>query len=93
MKIVVVGGVAAGPKAAARVRRLLPEAEITLVEQDEALSYAGCGLPYHLGGMVPSLQALMETARHAWAYLFFTGRAPGERAFEDRQTQVRDWYN
>ncbi len=39
------------------------------------------------------LQALMETARHAWAYLFFTGRAPGERAFEDRQTQVRDWYN
>ncbi|NLE77623.1 MAG: FAD-dependent oxidoreductase [Chloroflexi bacterium] len=61
MKIVVVGGVAAGPKAAARVRRLLPEAEITLVEQDEALSYAGCGLPYHLGGMVPSLQALMET--------------------------------
>lgn len=39
------------------------------------------------------LQAWMETVRHAWAYLFFTGRAPGERAFEDRQTQVRDWYN
>ena len=39
------------------------------------------------------LQALMESIRHAYAYLFFTGRRPGERAFEDRQTQVRDWYN
>ena len=39
------------------------------------------------------LQAWMEAVRHAYAYLFFTGRAPGERAFEDRQTQVRDWYN
>lgn len=35
----------------------------------------------------------MEAARHAYAYLFFTPRSPGERAFEDRQTQVRDWYN
>src|SRR5699024_1659275 len=35
----------------------------------------------------------LEAARHAYAYLFFTGRAPGERAFEDRQTQVRDYYN
>src|SRR5690606_14467663 len=39
------------------------------------------------------LQAWMEAVRHAYAYLFFTGRTPGERAFEDRQTQVRDWYN
>ncbi|MGY0633357.1 esterase/lipase family protein [Luteimonas sp. A478] len=39
------------------------------------------------------LQAWMEAVRHAYAYLFFTGRAPGDRAFEDRQTQVRDWYN
>lgn len=35
----------------------------------------------------------MEAARYAYAYLFFTPRSPGERAFEDRQTQVRDWYN
>lgn len=39
------------------------------------------------------LQAWMEAGRHAYAYLFFTTRTPGERAFEDRQTQVRDWYN
>ncbi|MDA8445218.1 esterase/lipase family protein [Paracidovorax valerianellae] len=40
-----------------------------------------------------ALDAWMESARHAWAYLFFTPRGPGERAFEDRQTQVRDYYN
>jgi len=40
-----------------------------------------------------AIDAWIEVARHAWAYLFFTARSPGERAFEDRQTQVRDWYN
>ncbi len=39
------------------------------------------------------LDAWLETARHAWAYLFFTPRGPEARAFEDRQTQVRDYYN
>ncbi len=40
-----------------------------------------------------ALDAWLETARHAYAYLFFTARSPGQRAFEDRQTQVRDYYN
>ncbi|MEN1956320.1 esterase/lipase family protein [Luteimonas changyuni] len=39
------------------------------------------------------VDAWLEAARHAYAYLFFSERAPGERAFEDRQTQVRDYYN
>ncbi|MCD9007621.1 alpha/beta fold hydrolase [Luteimonas sp. XNQY3] len=39
------------------------------------------------------LDAWLEAARHAYAYLFFSARTPGERAFEDRQTQVRDYYN
>lgn len=40
-----------------------------------------------------ALEAWLEAARHAYAYLFFTTRAPSERAFENRQTQVRDYYN
>lgn len=40
-----------------------------------------------------NITAWLETARYAYAYLFMTGRAPGQRAFEDRQTQVRDYYN
>ncbi len=60
-KIVVIGGVAAGPKAAARARRLDPNAEITIVEKDELLSYAGCGLPYYISGMVEDRRQLMAT--------------------------------
>ena len=40
-----------------------------------------------------AIDAWLETARHAYAYLFFTARNPRDRAFEDRQTQVRDYYN
>ncbi|MFM9923762.1 alpha/beta hydrolase [Variovorax sp. H27-G14] len=40
-----------------------------------------------------AIEAWLETARHAYAYLFFTTRKPRDRAFEDRQTQVRDYYN
>ncbi|WP_312237170.1 alpha/beta fold hydrolase [Stenotrophomonas sp.] len=40
-----------------------------------------------------ALDAWLEAARYAYAYLFFSGRTPSERAFEDRQTQVRDYYN
>lgn len=40
-----------------------------------------------------AIAAWLESARYAWAYLFFTERRPSERAFEDRQTQVRDYYN
>lgn len=42
---------------------------------------------------IPSPDAWLEAARHAYAYLFFTPRKPSDRAFEDRQTQVRDYYN
>ena len=60
-KIVVIGGVACGPKAAARARRLDPEADITIIEKGELLSYAGCGLPYFLSGDVKDVKGLMET--------------------------------
>ncbi len=60
-KVVVVGGVAAGPKTAAKIRRLDPTAEITIVEKGEFLSYAGCGLPYYISGVVAEQKELMCT--------------------------------
>jgi NADPH-dependent 2,4-dienoyl-CoA reductase/sulfur reductase-like enzyme/rhodanese-related sulfurtransferase len=60
MRVVVVGGVAAGPKIAAKVKRLKPDAEVTLVERGEILSYAGCGLPYYISGEVPRAENLRE---------------------------------
>ena len=61
-RIVVIGGVAAGPKAAARARRLDPQAEITVVEKDALLSYAACGLPYYVSGAVGERKQLLATA-------------------------------
>ena len=61
MKVVVIGGVAAGPKAASRINRLCFDAEITVVEKGEFLSYAGCGLPYYVSGKVESQAELMST--------------------------------
>jgi len=61
-KIVIIGGVACGPKAAARARRRDPEAEITIVERSEYPSYASCGLPYYVAGVVPEIDQLLTTS-------------------------------
>jgi len=50
MKIVIIGAVAAGAKAAAKSKRLLPDAEVVIYTQDEYVSYSSCGLPYFIGG-------------------------------------------
>jgi NADPH-dependent 2,4-dienoyl-CoA reductase/sulfur reductase-like enzyme/rhodanese-related sulfurtransferase len=62
VRIVIVGGGAAGPKAAARARRLDPTAQITIVEKDEVISYAGCGLPYYISGVVEERKSLVASA-------------------------------
>ena len=61
LKVVVVGASAAGLKAACRIRRLLPNAEVTVVEQGEYISYAACGLPYFLSGDIENFDALRKT--------------------------------
>lgn len=60
-RIVVIGGAACGPKAAARARRRDPEAEITIVERGEQVSVGRCGLPYFVGGKVQEIQELFST--------------------------------
>lgn len=59
MKIVIIGGVAAGAGAAARLRRLDETAEIVLLERGPYISYANCGLPYHVGDVIPARDSLM----------------------------------
>lgn len=58
MKIVIVGGVAGGATAAARLRRLDETAEIIILERSGFVSYANCGLPYYIGGTITDQQAL-----------------------------------
>jgi len=53
MKTVIVGGVAGGASTGARLRRLDESAEIVVLERDQYVSFANCGLPYHIGGVYP----------------------------------------
>lgn len=58
MKVVIVGGVAGGATAAARIRRLDENAEITIFEKSGYISYANCGLPYYIGGEISDREEL-----------------------------------
>jgi NADPH-dependent 2,4-dienoyl-CoA reductase/sulfur reductase-like enzyme/rhodanese-related sulfurtransferase len=59
MKIVIVGGVAGGMSAATRMRRLDADAEIIVIEKSGHVSYANCGLPYYVGGVIEEEEALL----------------------------------
>jgi NADPH-dependent 2,4-dienoyl-CoA reductase/sulfur reductase-like enzyme/rhodanese-related sulfurtransferase len=59
MKVIIVGGVAGGASCAARLRRLDEKAEIVLVERGPYVSYANCGLPYHIGGVIEKESSLL----------------------------------
>lgn len=59
MKVVIVGGVAGGMSAATRLRRLNENAEIVIFEQGPHVSYANCGLPYHIGEVIPKREDLL----------------------------------
>lgn len=63
-KILIVGGVALGPKAASRCKRLMPDAEVTLVDENVYISYGGCGIPYFVSGEVQNLDDLRATPYH-----------------------------
>lgn len=63
-KILVVGGVALGPKAACRCKRLMPDAEVMLVDENVFISYGGCGIPYYVSGEIQNLDDLRSTPYH-----------------------------
>ncbi|HPR33754.1 MAG TPA: FAD-dependent oxidoreductase, partial [Prolixibacteraceae bacterium] len=60
-RIVVIGGSAAGPKAASKARRLDEFAEITIIQKDADLSMASCGYPYYVGGFFDNRNMLLST--------------------------------
>lgn len=60
-KVVIIGGVAAGASAAARLRRLDENARIVIFERGKYVSYANCGLPYHIGGIIEDREDLIVT--------------------------------
>ena len=69
-KIVIVGGVAGGATAAARLRRMDEKAEIILIERGEYISFANCGLPYHIGGSIENRESLLVQTAEGMAERF-----------------------
>ena len=68
MKVVIIGGVAGGATAAARIRRLDEHAEITVFERSGYVSYANCGLPYYIGGVIKDAEELtLQTPQSFWS--------------------------
>ena len=70
MKIIIVGGVAGGATAAARIRRNTEKAEIILFEKGTYISYANCGLPYYIGGVIEERDRLFVQTPEAFGQRF-----------------------
>ncbi len=69
MKIVIIGGVAAGTKAAAKLKRLDRQAEIKIFTKSKDISYAGCGLPYYIGGDIKTREELIVNSPEKYSRL------------------------
>jgi NADPH-dependent 2,4-dienoyl-CoA reductase/sulfur reductase-like enzyme/rhodanese-related sulfurtransferase len=70
MKVIIVGGVAGGASCAARLRRLDEKAEILMVERGPYVSYANCGLPYHIGGVIEKESSLLVSTEQTFRAVF-----------------------
>jgi len=70
MKVVIVGGVAGGASAAARLRRLNEKAEIIMFERGEYISFANCGLPYYIGGVIREKSHLIVQSKESFITRF-----------------------
>ncbi len=70
MKVIIVGGVAGGASCAARLRRLDEKAEILMVERGPYVSYANCGLPYHVGGTIEQEASLLVATEQTFREQF-----------------------
>ena len=69
-KVIIVGGVAGGASCAARLRRLDENAEILMVEKGPYVSYANCGLPYHVGGVIEKESSLLVATADTFRFMF-----------------------
>ncbi len=69
MKVLVIGGVAAGTKTAAKLKRADRSMQVTVISKDQEISYAGCGLPYYVGGMIREAGDLIVNTPQKYAAL------------------------
>ena len=94
MKVIIIGGVAGGATAAARIRRLDENAQIIVFERSGYISYANCGLPYYIGDVITDKNALtLQTPESFWRRFRVDMRVKHEVIAirpEEKTVQVRD---
>ncbi len=89
MKIIIIGGVAGGATTAARIRRVDESAEIILLEKGKYISYANCGLPYYIGGVIEEREKLFVQTPEAFSTHFRVDvRTANEVIFIDRKRKT-----
>ena len=94
MKVIIVGGVAGGASCAARLRRLDERAEIVMVERGPYVSYANCGLPYHVSGVIEHESSLLVANEQLFRTQFAIDVRTNTEAIsvsaQDRTVQLRN---
>lgn len=94
MKVLVVGGVAAGTKTAAKLKREDRSMEVTLITKDKEISYAGCGLPYYVGGLIEERAELVVNTPAKFAALtgvtVYTGREAVALDVQKKEVQAKN---
>lgn len=89
MKVVIIGGVAGGASAAARLRRLDEQAEIIILERSGYVSYANCGLPYYIGGVIKDESELtLKTPESFWERFRIEARVHHEVTDIDPENKI-----
>ena len=94
MKVLIIGGVAAGTKTAAKLKREDRSIEVTVITKDQDISYAGCGLPYYVGGFIGSRDELIVNTPQKYSGLTGVEVRTGKEAVgldtEKKEVTVKD---
>ena len=99
MKIIIIGGVAAGAKTAAKAKRSLPDAELHIYTKDNYVSYSSCGMPYYIAGdfqdwkqlIVRSKEEFEKSGIHIHTQKLVTKILPADKKIMVKNLQTEDW--
>ncbi len=99
MKILIIGGVAAGAKTAAKVKRMLPDSEVHIYTKDDFVSYSSCGMPYYIAGDFKDWQNLIVRTKeefeksgiHIHTHMLVTKILSADKKIMIKNTDTEDW--
>lgn len=93
-KLVIIGGVAAGPKVALKAKREHPDLDVILITQEEYTAYSGCGLPYYIGGVLSGKESVIikepDQLRSQFGLTVLSRHRVDEIGYDDHQVYVTD---